>query len=282
MASAVDYAINEVMNADIDDYLFNLAFTDKPNRHWSGNWFDMVGQTTVPQGIREKVIHRTVLPACSMAGGKTDFIDLTGSSYRDRGNGCIEVSVPDSVTRGAKIVSVTEVYLGSMASATGGFYGGLANDDLCGNGVVNEMTGTLLSSMQGNSKMPVTFTDCPMTGNNMFAINGLNKGNYSLTARVILEYDAGMSSISPRHFDEFAELVLWATKAFIYRNCRRPSQEGIMRAGISMDMLSNDLDKFSDAYQTYKDKFKEFKSCLTNSDRTLRRDAIHQQVTRRM
>lgn len=279
--NAVDYAINEVCNSDIDEYLLKLAF-ENPNTNWAGNWFNLVNATTVEQGIREKVIHRTVLPACSMHGGKTELIDLSGAQMRDMGNGCVEVNVPELTTRGAKIISVTQVYLGSMSSAVGQLGMGLNENAMCGYGSINEMTDGLIGALAGNSKMPITYTNIHMTGNNCFVIFGLNAGTYSMSAKVILEYDEGMSSLHPRHFDEFSDMVNWATKAYIFRACKRATKEAVVRSGVALDDIASDIDAYRDAWQGYKDRFKEFKKTMAWSDRQARYEAVRMSTARRM
>ncbi|HFT2124445.1 hypothetical protein [Pseudomonas phage IR-QUMS-PaBa1-GHS-2021] len=278
----VDHAINRVVSgSDIDEYLLKLAF-ETPNANYAGNWYNLVNQTTVEQGIREKVIHRIVLPECNVAGGKTELLDLGGSMIRDRGNGCVEVNVPEATTRGAKIISVTEVYLGSMSSAVGQLGAGVNENTMCGSGVLNDMMDGLLGGLSSNRSMPVTFTNVHMTGNNCFVIFGLNAGTYSMSAKVIMEYDEGMSSIHPRHYRQFAELVELAVKAYIYKTCRRPTQEAVYRSGVPLDAIRDDIQAYSDAWTQYKEYFKNtWINCMTWSDKQARIEAIRMATPRR-
>lgn len=280
--NACDYAINRVMSSDIDDYLLKLAF-ESPNSNFSGNWYNLVNQTTVPQGIREKVIHRTVLPGCNVIGGKTEFIDLSSSQMRDLGNGCVEVNVNDIVTGGRKIIGVIEVYLGSMTSATGMLGMGVNENALCGQGTVNDMTQGLIDGLTSNRSMPITYTNIHMTGNNCFVIFGLNSGTYSMSAKVILEYDEGMSSIHPRHYDYFAELVELAVKAYIYRSCKRPTQEAVIRSGVPLDSIKDDILEYRDAWKEYKEYFATtWTKCMTYSDQQRVYDGVRRATPRRM
>lgn len=282
MSNPVDYAIARVMASDIDEYLLKLAF-ENPNANYQGNWYGQGNLTTVSQGIREQVIHRLVLPACNVNGGKTELLDLSGSTLTNLGNGCLQVNVPEAVTRGAKIISVTEVYMGSMNSAVGQLGLGINDSATCGQGSLTEMTQTMLGGLSGNRTMPVTYTDCHMTGNNCFVIFGINGGAFSLTAKVILEYDEGMSSIHPRHYDNFAELVEWAVKSHIYRVCKRPTGEALYRCGVPLEDIRDDIMEYRDAWKEYKDYWKNtFTACLAWSDKQARVDGIRMQVVRRM
>lgn len=278
----VDYAINRVCNADIDEYLLKLAF-ENPNHNYQGNWYNLANQTTIAQGIREQVIHRLILPACNVNGGKTEFVELTNARRTDKGNGCVEINVPDVVTGGRKIISVSEVYIATMTSATGGM-GSAANDPTnCGRGSISDMTESLIDGLAPNRSMPITYTNVHMTGNNSFAIFGLNNGTFSMTAKCLLEYDEGMSSIHPRHYDNFAELVELAVKSYIYRKCKRPTQEAIYRSGVPLDGIKDDIEEYRDAWTSYKEYFDgTWARCMAYSDAQLVSDATRMSVPRRM
>jgi hypothetical protein len=280
--SACDYAINRVMNSDIDDYLLKLAF-ESPNANFAGNWYNYVNQTTVEQGIRERILHRLVLPACNVNGGKTEFVDLTGSQMRNLGNGCVEVNVPDILTGGRKIISVTEVYLGSMTSSAGMLGMSVSPNDLCGQGSVTDMTNSLIGAMSPSRSMPVTYNNVHMTGNNCFVIFGMNAGTYSMSAKCILEFDEGMSSISTRHWENFAKLVELATKAYIYRSCKRPAQEAVMRSGIPLEGIRDDIMEYRDSWKEYEEYLTTtWTKCMAYSDRQRVTDAVRRSTTRRM
>lgn len=281
--NAVQYAINRLFGSNIDDYLLKLAFEKNPNTNWAGNWYNTINSTTVEQGIMEKVIHRVVLPACDARGGKTEYIDLSGSVIRDLGNGCIEVNVPETLTGGRKIISVAEVYLGSMTSASGMLGMGIADSATCGQGSVSDMTQSLIDGLSPSRMMPITFTNIHMTGNNCFVIFGMNSGTFSMSAKMTLTYDEGLSSISTRHHELFADLVELAVKAYIYRSCRRPTSEAIRRAGVNLDDIRDDIAEFRGAWDEYKEMVKTtWTNAMAWSDRLTVHNNIKASVPRRM
>ena len=281
--NAVQYAINRLFGSNIDDYLLELAFKKNPNTNWSGNWYNVVNSTTVEQGIMEKVIHRTVLPACNARGGKTEYIDLNGSVIRDLGNGCIEVNVPEVLTGGRKIISVAEVYLGSMTSASGMLGMGINDTGTCGQGSVSDMTQSLIDGLSPSRMMPITYTNIHMTGNNCFVIFGMNSGTFSMSAKMTLTYDEGLSSISTRHHELFADLVELAVKAYIYRTCRRPTSEAIRRSGVNLDDIRDDIAEFRGAWDEYKEMVKTtWTNAMAWSDRLSVHNNIKASVPRRM
>jgi len=281
--NAVQYAINRLHGSDIDEYLLKLAFEQNPNTNWSGNWYNTVNATTIDQGVLEKVIHRTVLPACNARGGKTEYIDISSSRIRDLGNGCIEVNVPDIITGGRKIISVAEVYLGSMTSASGMLGIGINDNALCGQGAISDMTQSLLDSITPSRMFPVTFTNIHMTGNNSFVIFGMNSGTFSMSAKMTLEYDEGLSSISSRHHELFADLVELAVKAYIYRTCRRPTSDAVKRAGVALDDIKDDIANYRSAWDDYKEMVKTtWTNAMAWSDRLTVHETIKSAIPRRM
>lgn len=281
--NAVQYAINRLHGSDIDEYLLKLAFEQNPNTNWSGNWYNTVNNTTVDQGVLEKVIHRTVLPACNARGGKTEYIDISSSRIRDLGNGCVEINVPDIITGGRKIISVAEVYLGSMTSASGMLGIGINDNALCGQGAISDMTQSLLDSITPSRMFPVTYTNIHMTGNNSFVIFGMNSGTFSMSAKMTLEYDEGLSSINATHHELFADLVELAVKAYIYRTCRRPTSDAIKRSGVALDDIRDDIANYRSAWDDYKEMVKTtWTNAMKWNDRIAVNETIRSMVPRRM
>lgn len=266
--NCVDYAIQRVMNSDIDDYILRLAFT-QVNGNFSSNWYDVVNGGTVESNIRDKVIHRMVLPACNVNGGTTEIIDLTGSNIRDLGGTMIQINVPTSLTGGRLITSVNEVYLGALQSNPGVSLGGIGANAPCGVGVLNEALTSLVGSLGSSKSFGTTYTNIQMLGNNVFAVMGLSSTTYMLSAKVILEYDKGLSTISPRHYEYFAELVELAVKAYIYRTCRRPAAEAVMRSGVPLQDITDTIADYRDAWTQYKEYLRDtWTKCMAYSNRS--------------
>lgn len=280
--NCVDYSLNEIINGgDIPDYLLELAFCN-PNGNILGNWYNQPTETTIQQGIREKVIYAVVLPRCNVQGGVTELLDLSGSRIEDLGAGQIGVNVPDFITGGRKIITVIEVYQGAMNSSSGMLYM-LDGVGGCGQGTVNESLNSLISSLSGNRTIPQTYTNITMLGNNSFVINGAPSGMVSITANLILSYDEGLSTINPRLYDIFSELVSLATKAHIWKNCRYKVDESVTRGGVPVDAIKDDIASYQDSWKQYQDLFKEkWIKAMTQSDKRARYNSIRMRVPSRI
>lgn len=249
--SCVQHGVDMVMNSDIDQYLLELAFKN-PNGNFLGNWLNLVDQNTIEQGIMEKVIHAMVLPSCHINGGKTEFIDLYGARVRDVGMGAVEVKVPMFMTGGRHIVNVMEVYLGNLNSVTG-ILGLSTTNGACGQGVMNEMLGNQIDSLNTSRAIPQTYTNIHMNGSNSFVIFGMTNPLFSMCAKMTLEFDDNLSTINPRCWDTFGDMCILATKAYIYRTCRRPTEEAIKRSGVALDSIRDDINEYRDAWKEYRE-----------------------------
>lgn len=279
--SCVDHAINMVMNSDIDQYLLELAFMN-PNANFSGNWYNLTDSTTIEQGIREKVIHAHVLPSCKINGGKTEFIDLYGSRVRDMGNGAIECKVPLFVTGGRHLVVVQEVYLGSLNSITG-VLGLNQTNTACGQGVMNEMLSNLTDTLNSSRAIPQTYTNIHMNGNNSFVIFGMTNPLFSMCAKAILEYDDNLSSIHSRCWDTFGDLCILAVKNYIYRTCKRPVEEAVIRSGVPLDSIRDDVNEYRDAWKDYREMMAgPWTKIMSHSDMQKKSSSIAALTPRRM
>lgn len=279
--NCIDFAINDVVNGtDIDDYLLKLAF-DNPNSNYGGNWYNYGNQVSVEQGIREKVIHPIVLPRCKVLGGVTENIDLSGSRLEYLGMGNLAVNVPDFVTGGRKIVSVLEVYQGAINTSVGlGINFGTA---ACGQSIMNDSLGSFIGGLSSSRDIPQTYTHITPTGNNSFVIHQAPMGLISLSAKVIMEFDDAMSNISPRHYPVFAKIVRLAVKSYIFKTCRRPTDEAVQRSGIPLDSIRDDIADYRGAWDDFVELAEgKWAKCMGYNDTRKTFDAVNIQTQRRI
>lgn len=279
--NCVDYAVNEVINGgDISDYVLELAFTD-PNQNITNNWYVTPNQYSVEQGIREKVIHGIVLPRCQVQGGTTEMLDLTGSTIISLGQNKTQVQVPEFVTGGRKIISVIEVYPGSINSSAA-LIGTGDNFSQCGVGAPNHVLGSLVQGLRSNNQMPQTYTNIKVTGNNTFIIHDIPPGILTLTGKVILESDSNLSHINPAAYPYFAILVALATKSYIYKHVRNKINQGTVLGGVDVDSIKDEVYNYADAWKEYQDYYQEeWLQYMRYSDTQKKADFINQATQRR-
>lgn len=279
--NCVDYAIDEVINGgDISSYVLELAFAN-PNQNVVDNWLADPLNYSVEQGLRERVVHGVVLKRCNVQGGVTEYLDLTGASIINLGQSKIQVQVPDFITGGRKIISVPEVYQGSIGASSGAL--ALADQNVqCGEGALNDMMAGMINGLRSNRAIPQTYTHNTVVGNNTFIINNCPIGVFSMTARVILESDDNLSHINPRAYPYFAHLVNLATKAHIYKNVRTKINEGVVISGVNVDSIKDEVYGYQDAWREYNEYYEEkWLKLMAYSDVTRKFESIAKMTPRR-
>lgn len=281
--SVVDYAIQQVVEGaitDISPYILEIAFDNPQNHSYADIWGPVETSSTIEQGIREKVILKMICPVANVIGSQTEIIDLTGARIENLSGGIIAVNVPDFLTGGRVIVGVVEVYPGNInrAIANGNNFSGYAT---CGTSQMNNSLNRLINGLD-NGNVQRTFTTFTITGRNSFIIRDAGSALFNMVAKVQLSYDEYFSGIPTKMYDKFAEWVEIATKAYIYRNCRRGMQEAISRAGVSVDDVQDEIMGYADAHRDFKAMYNdEMKKYFSYADNKGVSDTIKMMVPRK-
>lgn len=279
----VDWVIDHVVNGpnDISPYLLELAF-DNPNKGYGHSWGPINTEFSIEQGLREKVILKMVAPLLNVAGGNTETIDLSGAHIQNIEGGVIHVSVPDWLTGGRRILSVIEVYPGNLNSAVTNGYNLLASPSCGSGGAMGNAVNRLISGLD-NSNVQRSFTSFTMVGNNSFLIRDAGSALFNMLAKVILSYDEHFSVIPPKMYDQFGHLCVLATKAYIYKHCRRGMQEAVSRFGVTVNELQDDIQGYADAHNEFRMFFdEEIRKYLAYADSKGVADTIRSLVPRKV
>lgn len=279
----VDFSIQNLISGvnDIPEYLLKLAF-DNPNNSYGSVWSPVNTEYSIEQGIREKVILKMVAPLVNVIGGNTEILDLSSARITNMQGGHIHVNVPDFLTGGRKIISVIEVYPGNLNRAIASGYNMTSGNGSCD--TAGQVGNTLNRLMVGldDSNVQRSFTSFTMTGNNSFLIRDAGAAMFNMIAKVVLAYDEHFSVIPPKMYDKFYELVELATKAYIYKTCRRGVQEAVSRYGVSVDDVRDDVERYADSAREFKEFFnEELKKHLAYADPKGVSDSLKMMVPRK-
>lgn len=277
----VDFSIDYVVNGanDISEYLLKLAF-ENPNNGYGSIWGPISNEFTIEQGIREKVILKMVAPMLQLAGGTTEIIDLSSAHINNLQGGIIHVNVPDFLTGGRRILEVIEVYPGNINRAITNGYNFTGNA-VCGASQVNNSLNRLINGLD-DGNVQRTFTSFTMVGNNSFLIRDAGSAMFNMLAKVVLSHDENFSVVPIKMYDKFYELVELATKAYIYKKCKRGMQEAVSRHGVTMDDLQDDIQGYSDAAQQFKEFYEtQMKKYMAYADPKGKADQIKMMTPRK-
>ena len=258
--SAIRYAINEVLNT-IPKAVLQKAFL-RPTISWAP-----LMDTNLEEQIENRVIRQRVIPTSNMKGGSMVMIPLAGLPYDVTQNYELVIRIPKHLTQERKIMTVLHLsYVGSSAvvgspnAAFGGSnlggsmginsIGGYSNDG-------SAMMSAAAAMLNALDKIPVTGTaNAQLIGENTVMISNCTSLTGNPHLRCMLAYDDELSDINPRSYSEFAELVVLATKAFIYRELVIDIDEGELRGGYNLGIFKEIISGYSDADQNYRDYVK--------------------------
>lgn len=207
------------------------------------------------QQIERSVIREIVFPDCNIVGGKEENITIGDLPWNVSGNDVV-IRIPKERTQGRSIVSVKEVIF--AANTTMGYYSSshLSNYNATANrNDRSAMMGALSTMISSQDNLPIVSTaSVELVGENTILVRNCGYLQLTSAARVVLEYDEGLSNINVRSYNHFAKLVEYATKAKIYNDLIIRMGSGELQAGFELGIFKEIVSSYSDAqenYQTY-------------------------------
>lgn len=197
--------------------------------------------------IREKIIAGRVLKDCSINGGVRDSVKISGLSFRSTDRGQRIYHIPKSLTQGRSLINPLSV----------------GNTDFIR--TVDDYTGAMSGSMVGlsqnildtSSSIPYHTTDVRLVGENIILVEDVWDyiGN-DIWLWGVFGNDEMMSDLNPRSWNVFEDLVVLATKAWIYNNCDIKIAEGVIEMGMEVGRFRDVVSEYSDANELYREAVK--------------------------
>ena len=260
----ISFAVNEVIQ-QIDPSLLQLGFINARDKFRLNP-----GVATVEDGIRREVLHARVLPALNIVGGELVAVPLYQLPF-DRVEGNIMlVRIPKNRTNNRSIISVNTIGFMPWGSFTNWYNGAAGSAFTAASGTSTQFSsGSAIAMTVLNS-----FDVVPWQGTAQAEVVGENVISYpdfiSLStngfARCYLENPENLSNIPQRSALSIAELLLYATQAYLYRTLRVRIGRGRIEGGFEIGEISNILDDYKDANDKYRDMLKRVSGILKFSD----------------
>jgi len=251
MSGAIQKALDEIF-FQIPIEVLQLAFT-------SQNIFLTQRQVSIPAMIREEVIERRVRIDLDCAGASQVAIPLTGlvPEYLDQYTRVF--IIPASLTDGRSISATLSVSFGQYgmygypnALSQGQFSAGMPGTD---QSVLTNMIDNL-----NNARRPiaqVSSANVRLIAENTVMITEVIQPTAELYLNCLLGSDQELTHIQPPYWPMFSELVVWATKAYVYRKLNIQLDTGALVGGQGLGRIREVVDGYSDAEQTYQDMRRE-------------------------
>lgn len=251
----IEYSIEEV-KARIPPQLLSLVFSGN-GRLFSTN------PGAVEAAIRERVIDGRVRRVVDTVGATMDDIPLFGLTFTPvtQGNSnrsSQTVFIPKDRTNGRTISSAVSLVYGTTAAALA--YGHPSNSPTMSTGVTG--SSVLLDAAIGvlNSAMPagpIQSANVSLVGENVVLIEDYIPQGTNIFLRCILKSDNEFSHIRPATYQALSEMVVLATKAYIYNNYYIELGRGFLVGGMELPQIQNLVDEYRDADSLFLEYLKE-------------------------
>lgn len=254
--NAIQFALNEVRHS-IPPQVLKLVFDA---RRMSGvQYFGNEPQlpTALTAQIRSKVIDARVMPMINCIGATqaeiplnslpAEFIDRFRYMYR----------IPKELTQGRSIVSVSGISYGthSMYAGIGNSIASPISPAQCGVSAVSMAQRQLIAS---HAPIPVSQTaNVTLIGENVVLVEDFTPVPTTFFLRCMLSHDEELTRINPASYPDFAEMVVYAVKAFIYNNYYIELGAGELVGGMQLGQVKDIVDGYADANELLITFFKE-------------------------
>lgn len=258
MTDPIAYAIQQV-KSEIPYQILQAAFEPQNN---------YTGQSSVESEIVRQVIQGRVLPDCQIMGGKIKPIPLLIEYYEQLEPDGSYMTAPGGVYRippeardFVDIVAVVSIGI------DGTYYPGtpLEQCPLVGNGI------NQLQRMVINSHTEASTPQLPVPNllpGNLIELIPDTPPSSGLVLNCRLAYDANMLNLNPSAIMPFAQLVVLATKAYIYTKLIIRIDEIAIRNGHEVGILKDIIERYEDANATYVETIPHFRSGSTLDQKT--------------
>jgi len=205
--------------------------------------------------IINNVIRPRVLVDCNLVGGSQVLISLNGLPQEKPTEYMTVIHVPKERTEGKSINSVLNVgfvglaYLASWAGMNSA--GSLATYGSSENTALMTATAGMMTAFD---KIPMVSTArCELVAENTILIRDSINLTPDMTLRCVLSNDKDMNNLQLRAYRQFANLVEYATKAYIYNQLIIHMDQGELQGGQTLGIFKDIIMGYSEAEQNYQD-----------------------------
>lgn len=267
----IQYALSNLRHK-IPQPILELAFGPNPVTEHGQSWnFQTPANYNIDYSIYEKVLLSRVHPDINLFGAMQMIVDLTGLNFEQIDYHTKVYRIPYERTEGRRIVSVQSVHYKRHLQMYVG-------DDQMGSSLMSSAAEGVVSAL-GN--IPVIQTaNIQIIGDNVIMIRD-HYQNYSedLLLLALIEFDQALSNLNQGAYPVYAELVEWATKAYIYTHCSIPIDQGRLYAGMELGRIREIIEDYRDANEEYQRTLMErWRVTAFTNDRTRMHNYVRSMV----
>lgn len=202
---------------------------------------------TLAACITEQIIYKKVLPDMNIVGGTTVMIPLAQCHVRSQDPLFTVYHVPKELTDNRKIVNVLEMTVAGYLHPTGTVMSQHTSES--GRAAAQMLSAAKTMRYQSEGRVN-------LIGDNTVMVEVPYHLAQHNALRCMLEYDSGLTEISPRASLDFAKLVVLCTKAHIYNANVVEMDMGYIKGGAQIGVYKDIIDGYSDALEEYYEELK--------------------------
>ncbi len=219
---------------------------------------------SLDQCIREKIIDARVRVDCNLKSGQEHTIPLEGLTPRFVDSFNVIYSIPKTLTMGKSISTILSVGFGNPILLNG------YNQQFTQASTGQQQLHSLLSSAL--TPPVVSTANAHIIEENTVLVSDVISVPRNLFLRCWLENDYNFNNIKPGSYEAFADLVILATKAYIYNNSVVTMDKAYIYAGGELGRYAEIVNSFSEANENYKTALiKWAKVAIMNDNIAMRR-----------
>lgn len=252
MASAISYAIGEIVKYRIPESVLRQAF--KPNPYQ--NYF---AREAAPYSLDELVLQNVIRPRvlldANLVGGQTLNIPLEGADMITADNYTQIYRIPKEILGNRTIISVLSIAYVPYSSMVGSVGVG------SGNIALRSMNDTTVSAQrlgEASSAIPnISTARVELIAENTIMVTGIIRMSQGYSVRCVLSNDEDLNNINPRSFPEFATLCELAVKSYIYNTLYFKMDKAFLEGGQELGVMKSYVESLQDSENMYQTQLKE-------------------------
>lgn len=243
--------------------LASLRWTIPPeviNLVFSGSLYGYRAMTGLDENIMATVIRPRVMFDANLVGGTEIFIDLNGIPVERQNDYTSIYRIPKEKTDGRSIISVLNITFSDPSKVSS--YGVAAGDQN------TRMLQGFQSMMDAMGTIPVTSTAyVQLIAENTVMVRDTLVLPANIYLRCRLENDNTLSHVQLRNYAQFATLVEYAVKAYIYNQYTVRLDRAALSGGQDLSRVKEIIDEYKDSDQLYREYLHKWAKISMMGDR---------------
>lgn len=240
--NAIEHALNRLKFSDIPKEILEDGFRKKEQR-WGRR------RKSVESEIRDELIANLIKPDLDSIGGVALEIPLSGLAYDKLEDYSRIYVIPRHMTLGREIVQVNRVSLNVTSN-----YSERVPGQSTQAFTVSPFERSIQSVNASHRPIPnITNAEVELLGDNVVKINDYQNFSVDITLECRVGYTDDLLEIKRPYYQDFAELVNVACKAYLYRELSLGLDRTRLEGGRDFGRYKEFVDQWSDHHQMYQD-----------------------------